>query len=210
MKQKNRSGNKDFNPASAEARETFSSAESLDEYIRVSKPGTKIVLVALFVVLAGVISWGLIGKLPVTETVKGLVVDQSMAKAYYTNKEASKGSHASYVKTGDGKDVLYCFINASVYNLTQVRNFIKEVSIELPDHKRITGKITMQPLAPLTPPECREILFDNDWVTERCVTSDYSWQLIIEPDVDVTDYEFILADVTIVTEEIAPISFIVR
>ena len=34
--------------------------------------------------------------------------------------------------------------------------------------------------------------------------------MIIEPDDDLSDYEFTLAQVTFVTDEVAPISFLVR
>ena len=202
MKGKQRS-EKNRNDTFSEERDSFSSAENLDEYIRVSKPGTKVVLAALLVVLAAVIVWGIIGKLPVTESVKGLVVNRNVEEKYYE----TKGMKAK-TQIPSGKNLIYCFVDASRFKVIQIREFGEKATIEMPDHKRMTGTIKGQLEIPLSSQECKELLFDNEWVTERCVKTDYSWWLIIEPDCDVTDYEFMLADVTIVTEEVAPISFI--
>ena len=53
------------------AKETANSRDGLDDYIRVSSPGVTAVIIALTVLVAAVIAWGLIGRLPVTETVTG-------------------------------------------------------------------------------------------------------------------------------------------
>ena len=57
-------------------KETANSREGLDDYVRISSPGIVITIFALVLVTAAVIVWGLIGKLPVTETVTGVVLDQ--------------------------------------------------------------------------------------------------------------------------------------
>lgn len=205
MKTKHRSGKRNPDEFSAGG---ASYSENLDEYIRVSRPGTKIVLAALLIVLAAVIVWGLIGKLPVTETVKGLVVNQEMAEELYSAEDDEKKLDV-YTKEYPVSDYrIYCFVDASRYNMTQVRNFVEKAVIEMPDQHRLTGKIVSSIGVPLSKQACEEILFGNEWVTERSVQSDYSWWLIIEPDEDVRDYAFMLSEVTIVTEEVAPISFL--
>ena len=182
---------------------SFTSSENLDEYIRVSKPGTKVVLAALLIVLASVLVWGFTGKLPVTETVKGLVVNTETAKQHY------QGRYSSFISDIDldKKDIIYCFIDASRFNVMQVRDFSENAVIEMPDHTRLTGRILANGRVPLSREECEKILFDNEWVTDKCV-GDYSWMVIVEPDADVTDYEFMLADVSMVTKEVVPISFL--
>ena len=178
--------------------------EGLDEYIRVGKPGTLIILTAMLIVLAAVIIWGLIGKLPVKETIKGLVVNTEKASELYGGKV-----FPDFVKeTYTGKTYIYCFIDASRFNVMQVDAFGKEAVLEMPDHGRFTGRIIAFPGVPLSTLRCQEILFGNEWVTERCVKTDYSWFLLIEPDEDISKYEFMLADVTIVTEQVAPITFL--
>lgn len=200
---------------------------NLDEYIRVSKPGTRVVLAALLVVLAAVIAWGFIGKLPVKETVKGLVIGTRLAKSIYSAEGGLIGEDDPAWVTGvveqndyalkdaldennidPGETYIYCFVDASRFSVTQVEEFGDEAILEMPDHNRFTGKIRVNIKVPLSTQECRAVLFENDWVTEHCVKTDYSWWLIIEPDQDISQYEFMLTDVTIVTEEVAPISFL--
>ena len=199
-------------------------SETLDEYIRVSKPGTKVVLAALLTVLAAVIVWGLIGKLPVTETVKGLVVNPKLYElieqigndGQSLSEKAEQAVSAGILENASGStdatsgedDLIYCFIDASRYNITQIHSFGDKASLEMPDHKRFSGTIRGSLKFPLSTLECKKLLFGNDWATEKCVKTDYSWWLTIKPDEDISDYEFMLCDVSIVTEEVAPISFL--
>ena len=201
------------NGFSSESEGPAASSENLDEYIRVSKPGTKIVLTALLIVLAAVIVWGLIGKLPVTISVKGLVVSRTTVEAQYraqikNYEETEEADPADTAEIAAEGSVIFCFIDASRFNKTQVRNFAETAMIEMPDGYRLTGTIRTRVGVPLSREDCKTILFNNEWVTERCVQTDYSWWLIIEPDESIGNYDFILSDVTFVTEEVAPISFL--
>ena len=58
--------------------------------------------------------------------------------------------------------------------------------------------------------QAKNILFENEWVLSRCVSQDYNWFLVIRPEEDLSQYAFTLAEVTIVTEEVAPIRFLMR
>ena len=197
------------------------SDSNLDEYIRVSKPGTKVVLAALLTVLIAMIVWGLIGKLPVTLTVKGLIVRPSLAELYDEELTLDKMTalmldvedqeYALLEKVKEyllEDDVVYCFVDALKFDSLAVSNFNEKVTIEMPDHRRQTGTIESYYPVPLLTPQCQKILFGNEWATERCVQSDYSWFVIISPDSDISDYGLMLSDVTFVTEEVPPISFI--
>ncbi|MGX8729006.1 MAG: hypothetical protein ACSW75_05490, partial [Lachnospiraceae bacterium] len=63
---------------------------------------------------------------------------------------------------------------------------------------------------PVNRTQAYEILFQNDWLAENCVKGEYSWPVLIRPNEDISAYEFNLANVTIVTDEVAPIRFLVR
>ena len=58
------------------AKETANSRDGLDDYIRISSLGVMITIFAMALVIAAVFVWGLTGRLPVTETVTGVVLDQ--------------------------------------------------------------------------------------------------------------------------------------
>ena len=72
------------------------SQEELNEYIRVTSPGTIVMIVSLLVLLAALIIWGFVGTLPVTETVTGLVTDASMYDGNYRISAVLSGA-------GDGE-----------------------------------------------------------------------------------------------------------
>lgn len=194
------------------------SSESLDEYIRVGKPGIYVVLGAMLLVLAAVIIWGLIGKLPVTETVKALAVDTEMVKKYYQNGDMKHSPNIeAYLRMLAKEDILnnsdqlmFCFIDASRYIYADVEKFAKQTSMKMADQKNYTGEIAVRVGVPLSREECKEILFENEWVLGKCVTADYSWPLLITPDTDISDYELMMSDMTIITDEVAPISFLTR
>jgi len=75
----------------------ISSPEQLNDYIRVSTPSIWIVLVALFVVLAGVFVWGVTGSLPTSVTASGFVTGGE-AFCYLDVSEAGKVRAGQEVK----------------------------------------------------------------------------------------------------------------
>ena len=56
----------------------------------------------------------------------------------------------------------------------------------------------------------KSLLFDNGWALDKCINEDYSWLVVIRPDEDISKYVLTLTEVTFVTEEVAPIRFLVR
>ena len=181
-----------------------SPAEGLDEYIRVSRPSLLVVIISLLITLVAVIVWGFAGTLPVTETVKGAVVDSAVYAEIYPEKE----------KYMAGKDIdgimVFCFIDASRYNGQAVSDFAEEALMKMPDQKTFKGKIETRGIAPVSREDARTFLFNHEWVLEQCVKQDYSWWLAIRPEDDLSSYNFTLAEVTFVTEEIAPIRFLMK
>lgn len=194
------------------AKETANSRDGLDDYIRLSSPGVMITIIAMALVVAAVITWGLIGRLPVTETVTGVVADQyrdytsAVGMAYTDQVKAAKteGNKNENIR-------ILCFLDSTRFNVQAVEEVSDKVTLEMPDHKMFTGTIEAKAnRVPINREQAYETLFQNDWLTENCIHSEYSWPVLIEPDEDLADYEFTLAQVTFVTEEVRPISFFVR
>lgn len=194
-------------------KETANSREGLDDYVRISSPGIVITIFALVLVTAAVIVWGLIGKLPVTETVTGVVLDQFKEYDSFIGMEYREQVQNAASKDNNLNDDIrvICFLDASKFNLEAVQKVGDKVTLEMPDHSQHRGTIEAKAnQVPINRAQAYETLFYNDWLTENCIHSEYSWPVIIEPYDDLSDYEFTLAQVTFVTEEVAPIRFLVR
>ena len=187
--------------------------EELNEYIRVTSPGTLVVILSLLVLLVSVIIWGFVGTLPVTDTVTGLVVDT--ARYVKINPEGAEkaGLIAEKVKQiadREGEILVFCFVDASRYNGQAIKEFGDQVSLKTPDQNQFSGTVETWIEAPVSMEEAKSILFDNEWVLEKCVSQDYNWFLVIRPNEDLSRYAFTLAEVTFLTEEVAPIRFLMR
>ena len=178
--------------------------EDLSEYIRATSPGVMVVIVSLLVMFAAVTIWGAIGTLPVTETVTGLVVDASEYAKVYPDEVKNLPS----VKEGD--ILVFCFVDASRYNDQAIKEYGEDATLRMPDQKTYKGKIDMWSKAPISMEEAKKVLFGNDWVTEQCVKQNYNWCLVIRPSEDLSQYVFTLAEVTLLTDEVAPISFLLN
>ena len=196
------------------AKETANAKDGLDDYIRISSPGVLATIAAMLLVVAALIIWGFIGKLPVTETVTGVVAD--ITEDYAEGIDYLQQVKISQSK-GDKNENLYvlCFLDASRFNLDTVKKvgdtISDQVILEMPDHTKFSGTIVMkQDSIPVNRTQAYEILFQNDWLAENCIKGEYSWPVLIRPNEDISAYEFNLANVTIVTDEVAPIRFLVR
>lgn len=177
--------------------------EGLNEYIRVTSPGTLVVILSLLILLAATIIWGFAGTLPVTETVTGVVIDCEQYRKLYPE-------YKDLIPEGKEETLVLCFVDASRYNGQAIREFGAQAGIRMPDQSTCTGTYEAWFREPVSMDNARHILFDNEWVLEKCVTQDYNWLLAIRPDEDLSRYAFTLAEVTLLTEEVAPISFLVR
>ena len=194
------------------AKETANSRDGLDDYIRVSSPGVTAVIIALTVLVAAVIAWGLIGRLPVTETVTGFIADGTKDYAASTGQELLQQAYGGETKEGSKEHMLVlCFLDASRFNLDAVQKVGSQAIVETPDHNKFTGSIAkIGNTTPLSRLQAQELLFLNEWLADNCIPGEYSWPVFIKPDEDVSAYEFTLAKVTFVTDEIAPIRLLVR
>ena len=179
------------------------SRDGLDEYIRVSSPGPMIVIGAMSLVLVATVVWGFTGTLPVTLGVTGCVVDSEIAS------EAQKhfGDSADDEKQ---KAWVVCFVDSSTYSADQITKFSKDVTIGMPDHTTFKGKVKYISSHPLSRDEAHEFLQDGQWIADQCVSSDYSWGVVIQVDDDVSGHIFTTPQVTFITDEVPPIRFLMR
>ena len=105
------------------------SGDGLDDYIQVSSPGLRIIVGALSLVLVATVAWGFIGKIPVTTTVTGCVVDSQrlaleLAQGDDTGHDVFAGSW------------VICFVDSSQYSAEQIEQFVGANHIGAAHHIR--------------------------------------------------------------------------
>ena len=103
-----------------------------------------------------------------------------------------------------------CFVDASRFNGQAIREFGDEAVLKMPDQRTFKGKIESRIMVPISREEAKTILFDNEWVLNQCVKQNYNWMLTIRPDEDLGQYAFTLSEVTLLTEEVPPIRFLMK
>lgn len=93
----------------------LSNPEQLDRMIKISSPLSWLALIAVLIVIAATVVWSIIGTLPTTETVSGMIVDANSVNAVYSEsagtlekycvdvgKEIKNGDKIAEVKQTDG------------------------------------------------------------------------------------------------------------
>ncbi len=175
----------------------------LDDYIQVSSPSLRIVIGALILVLVATIAWGFFGRIPVTLTVTGCVVSSDLVTSPIAGDDTTDGAE------GRGALVI-CFIDSAQYSAEQLEDIRTDVSIAMPDHTTFKGRIESISPVPLSRDEAKIFLEDSEWVVEECVSSDYSWAIVVLVYEDVSKHMFTTPQVTFTTDEVPPISFLTR
>jgi hypothetical protein len=166
-----------------ESMDKVSSPEQLDEYIRVSKPSIWIVLCAFFILAVSVIVWGFMGTLPQTLTVSGLLKDDNSAICYVSVNQLDK-------------NIVGC-----------------KVQIVAADGTALSGVVSAVSANPLS---AEEIAADiratqgSDWLITRLVADDYAYAVTVKISGSPLYIPGTIADVTLITEEVKPISFILN
>ena len=158
------------------------SPERLNEYIRVAKPGTWAMVSGLVLVLVAFIAWGFIGTIPKSVTLKG-VVDESTNYSLDVVVDASQFSGKSLV----GKEATY----------------------RLPCGAAGKAKVTKATETPMSREEMANVL-ESDFLASSLVDSDYSYILLVQPEEDLSDHGLEIGQVTIITDEVRPVSFLLR
>ena len=88
----------------------ISSPESLNEYVKVSNPGIWVLLVAIIILLVGILSWGVFGR-----------IDSSISTIGYVNN----GTLFAYIKENDFESVSensIISIDNSEYSIGSINN----------------------------------------------------------------------------------------
>lgn len=194
---------------SAENRNRVRSPEELDAYIRVVRPGTLILVIAMALILLALIVWGCTGTLPVTKSVSGgmTTIEKRMEYSYayygWDYFAAEKDMPTEELQRYDA----YFFLNAYEFSGDDLLG--KEIIVSRPGKNAVRGVVTLVEPVPYTREEIL-VEFDSQWVVDNCVESDYSWVVAGRLDSDEYDESWSLVDVTIVTENVHPISFLLR
>ncbi len=163
-----------------ESLDYVTSPEKLDDYVRIARPGIWILIVALLLTVAAVFFWGFTGSLPKSVSVNG-VVDPS------------------------NENCVISLVDASEYNSDDLEG--KEAVITLPDSGRVDGTVADVSVNPVSADELMEVL-ENDWMSSKLITSDYSYVLLIQPEEDLSELAYKVLGVSIITDEVKPISFL--
>ena len=163
-----------------ESEDRVESPERLNEYIRVASPGVWVMVSALALVLAAFITWGVIGKIPVTLSVQGIVDPQ-------------RDCHI---------DLL---VDASLYHGENLLG--KEAAFTLLRGMSGRGKVIEVSPTPLSRKELHDLLVD-DFLVDTLVTADYFYILDVEPDVSLSDYALEIGQATLILDEVSPIVFL--
>jgi len=133
-----------------------------------------------------------------------------------SNVTASEDKGADAAANDDGTEqlneeiIVFCFLDASRYNGQAIADFGEEAVLKMPDQTTFKGTVESRFLEPVSKEQAKEILFENDWVLDQCIDQNYSWWLIIRPKEDISKYTFMLTEVTLLTEEVAPIQFLMK
>ena len=165
-----------------ESEDRVESPERLNEYIRVASPGVWVMVSALVLVLVAFLVWGFTGRIPETITLKG-VVDKTMN--YHMD----------------------VFIDASRYSGQSLVD--KEISFSLPCGETGHGKIVNAGKTPYSKEELAKLL-ESDFLANSLLYADYSYVLDVDPMEDLSDHDLEIGEVTIITKEVPPISFLLQ
>lgn len=165
---------------SQESLDRVTSPEKLDDYIRIARPGIWIMIVALFLVVVAVVIWGVTGSLPQTVTINGVV-------------------------DGSNSNMVMCLVDASAYNREDLLE--KEAQIQIEGSTSTAGTVTQVSDNPVSAEEMREAL-GSDWFAAKLIANDYSYLVQIEPEEDLSAHTNKVCSVSIVTDQVSPISFL--
>lgn len=85
--------------------EKLSNPEQLDRMIKISSPMSWLALIAVFLVILATVIWSIVGTLPTTETVSGMIVDPHHVNSVYADMNGTLEKYCvdtgKNVKTGE-------------------------------------------------------------------------------------------------------------
>ena len=163
-----------------ESEDRVQSPERLNEYIKVATPGVWVMALALLLVLTAFVIWGFTGRIPRLVTLRGGVDPTS-------------------------DHVIYATVDAARYDIKLLME--KDVEFKLPSGVNGRGKVVDTTKVPLSREEIDKNL-ESDFLASALVSSDYSNILKVETDVDLSQSALEVGEVTVIVDEVPPISFI--
>ena len=159
------------------------SSERLNEYIRIGKPGIILLIISLVLVLGAILVWGFTGKLYETVPLSGIVDVNS----------------ASDVR---------CFANADNLDGQYLKG--AEVTVKMPDHTTSDGIIVSSSESPKTQEELSQLFGYTRWEMNHLMNGTYFYVIEIDTQEDLGSYQGELVEVSVIMDEISPISFLIR
>ncbi len=163
-----------------ESEDRVESPEKLNEYVRVASPRVWVLALALLLVLISFVVWGITGRIPKSIVLKG-VVDKTMGYDIEAMLDASQ------------------FTGQSMMD--------KRVVYTLPNGESGTATVIDASQAPFSRSEMTTML-GSDFLAASLIHSDYTYVLDVKPDTDLSSHNLEVLDVTIITSEVQPISFL--
>ena len=171
-------------------------AENLNEYIRTGSAGGYFLIAALIIVVVALFIWGFVGRIPVNITEYSVVMG-----------------------SGSDSDFTLCFVD--VNKKTGAIPLGTTVSLRMPDGETFSGKVVSTTEMPISTAEAKEFLQHadkqiadyhySDWAFDYLLyDKTYSYALFIETGEDLTDYQNQIAEATITTGEVRPISLLMK
>ena len=170
------------------------SAENLNEYIRVGSIGGFLLIAGLVILAAALIVWGFTGRIPVTTTQTGIVVDtkeESHSCICFLDVDENTGiiqeGTAASIKMADG----------SVYQ------GIVDYSGEYP--------FSAEEIHKMYGPESNAVFQMSDWMFSKLLKNGrYYYMIRIHTEDNIAGYWHQLTATTIVMRQVRPVSYLMR
>lgn len=169
--------------------------EKLNEYIRIGSAGGFLLIIGLILLAVGLIVWGFVGRIPVTSTIEGVVVNDPegfrtclcLVDVNGSTGLIPEGTPA-IVRTIDGKTC-----NGTVAFMANIAMSEEEL--------RTTFSTEVNPYAYTL----------SEWILNNLIgDSDYLYAVYIKTEEDLAAYWNQMTEVTIIHSEVQPISFLLR
>lgn len=162
--------------------------EELNDGIRIGSKGGFLLIVALLIAAAAFLTWGFVGRIPITVT-------------------------EPVVIAGEEDETNICVGFIGIERNTGIIPAGSEVNLHMPDGKYVKGTISTMPAEPLTSDELRSMfgITLTEWMKEILIgESTYSYMFFVTTQEDVSAYWHQIADASFKTGEVKPISLLIR
>ncbi len=166
--------------------------EKLNEYIRIGGPGGYILIASLILVVVALIIWGFVGRIPVTKNQYGVILS-------------------------DGQQYNLCLSFMPVDEKAVMLPEGTEVTVRTGDGSTFDGEVIYMMATPLSSDEIKTMLEEqgqgltSDWMASYLIEEGtYSFVVMIDVKGDVSEYADQVVSLTIITDEVKPISFLLK